>query len=395
MVSRSQNMVEKLEKMIFIVRFNEIFLKGKNQGFFINKLKENIIRVCPDAKIERIPGGLEIQSQDDFLSKIRYIFGIANAAQVKKIKADIEILKRGALELMLSFCEYETKRIPTFALHSTRSDKQYPLNSLQINQEIGDYIHERTGFKVNLKQPDIRIFIDILAKDRAYLYLEKISGPGGLPAGSSAPVLSLISSGFDSPIASYLLIKRGARCMFLHFHSYPFSTDRSIRNVKKIVTKLSKYQGLTKLYMAPLGEIQKELLTYAPKRYLVILYRRIMLRVAERIAHSTNIKALLTGENLGQVASQTIENMAVISRATSLPILRPLVGFDKQEIIHLAEKIGTASISKLPYDDCCLRFVPRHPETRARLEDVEKIEKDLSVPEYIKRILSKTKIDMI
>lgn len=367
--------------MTFIVHFNEIFLKGKNQDFFIAKLKENAQRILSPTKLKRIPGGFEIESQEDILPKIKYIFGVANVAQVKKIKADVEVLQKEGLSLAKSH------KGETFAVRATRSDKSYSLTSPEVNQQVGGFIHEELGLKVSIKNPDIPVHIDIMPKNQAYLYGQKLPGPGGIPVGSSAGALSLISAGFDSPVASYLMAKRGAKCTFLHFHSYPFTSDQSIQNVKKIVAELAKYQGPSKLLLAPLGEVQKELLAYAPQKFLVILYRRIMFRVAAEIAKKKRIKALVTGDSLGQVASQTIENMATIGATTTLPILRPLVGFDKQEIVDLAGKVGTADISKLPYDDCCSRFVPPHPETKAKLADVEEIEAKLPIDEYTQRVL--------
>jgi len=249
---------------------------------------------------------------------------------------------------------------------------------------------KKSKVRVDLKNPDITCFIELVEK-YAFLYLEKIKGWGGLPVGVSGKAISLLSGGIDSPVASFLAMKRGLNLIFLHFHALPYTNKASIDKVKKIVETLNKFQPKLKLYLVPFAEIQKEILLKTPSPLRVIFYRRMMFRIAEKIAEKEKIKAIITGENLGQVASQTLENLKVIEKATNLLVLRPLIGEDKLEIIEKAKEIGTYDISILPYQDCCSRFLPEHPQTKANLEVVEKAERKLRVENLIKKALKDLK----
>ena len=233
-----------------------------------------------------------------------------------------------------------------------------------------------------------------IAGEGVFVYTEKLPGLGGLPVGVSGQVISLISSGFDSPIASYLLMKRGARVVFVHFHSYPQTDKRSIESVQKIVKILDKYQGGSKLYLIPFLDIQKAIFKIATADR-VVLYRRMMLRIAEKVAAREQAKALVTGDSLGQVASQTLENIQAVSEATTLPILRPLIGSDKQEIIDTSRQIGTHDISAQPYEDCCSLFVPKSPNTKAKIASVKKQEERLDIDVLVEKAIESVKIEEI
>ncbi|MBU4141705.1 tRNA 4-thiouridine(8) synthase ThiI, partial [Patescibacteria group bacterium] len=256
----------------------------------------------------------------------------------------------------------------------------YVLEKLKVKSE---------KLKVKLKNPDINCFIEIV-EGKALIYFEKIKGLGGLPVGTSGKVLSLISSGFDSPVAAWRLMKRGARVDFIHFHSYPRTSKASINNVKNLIKILNKYQFNSILYLAPLLDIQREIFAKCEERLRIILYRRFMFRIAEILAWKIGAGALVTGESLGQVASQTLENIGVANNAVSIPIFRPFIGADKIEIIDEAKKIGTYEFSSQPYEDCCSLFTPRHPATKARLGQVEFEESKLDSEKLIKEAIEKT-----
>lgn len=384
-------------KSVIVIHYDEIALKGKNRAIFEKKLVENVranLKDFPELSVKRIFGRILVEfskfdvqkvSLDKIKEKLSLTFGISNFSFGWKTDADMDKLANEIWKII----KEKKDSIHTFALRARRSDKNFPLNSMDIERKIGGAIRAKSGWMVDLDNPDLTVYLEIIEKGRAIFYYDKIAGPGGLPVSTSGRLLSLISSGFDSPVASYLLMKRGAKVDFLHFHSYPYTDNRSIENVKKIIQILANYQGKSWLFLAPLGEVQKKLLAIASSRYLVILYRRIMVRVANELANKEKIRGLITGESLGQVASQTIENIHTIADVSYLPILRPLIGFNKGEIISLAKKISTAEISSQPYEDCCSRFVPKNPVTKARLEEIEKIEKSLPVNEFVTEILEK------
>lgn len=368
-----------------ICHYSEIGLKGKNRRFFENKLKENIKEVlkthCPDTFefVKRIHGrillGLKEKGQeylDDITDILRNTFGIAYFAIAYESKQEMEALKHDSHNL-LSKVTFDSFRIT-----ARRGDRSIPFPTRKVNEEVGAYIVEQLGKKVNLGNPDVSCHIDLVEK-YAFLYTERIPGRGGLPVGISGKVVAMLSGGIDSPVASYYAMKRGAHVAFLHFHSVPYTSRASIEKVREVVEMLKKFQSRAKIFFTEFAPIQKEIMLKTEPRFRVILYRRFMFRIAEAIARKENAHAIVTGESLGQVASQTLENMEVIEEVTKIPILRPLVGFDKQEIIDRALDIGTYEISIQPDQDCCSLFVPKRPATRARLKDVVKTEEVLDV----------------
>ena len=395
-----------------ICHYAEIGLKGKNRRFFEEKLVENIKTALGKASFEfvkRISGRLLIKLTDvglknktEIEAALKTVFGIANfsfAGDVPlKITGEhplnIDAIGEKAMEIL------KDKKFKTFKVASQRSDKNFPFTSQQINEQIGAYLlnklHDARSFtpcaqgvkllamsvRVNLEKPDITLFIEIVER-QAYLYTEKIKGPGGLPLGTGGRAVALISGGIDSPVAAFLAMKRGVEIIFLHFHSYPYTNKASIEKVEKLVGHLSRYQKKPKLYLAAFGDIQKEILLKTPVKLRVVLYRRMMLRIAQALAEKEKALALVTGESIGQVASQTLENMAAIEDVCPLLILRPLVGWDKEEIIKAAREIGSFDISSLPDQDCCSRFVPEHPETKAKIAEVKAAEKKLNIKKLV------------
>jgi thiamine biosynthesis protein ThiI len=262
---------------------------------------------------------------------------------------------------------------------------------VEINQRVGAYVKERTTARVDLENAELTCSIEVLER-HALIYLERLAGPGGLPVGTSGKVVVLLSGGIDSPVAAWKMIKRGCTPVFVHFHSFPYTNKESQEKAKQITKLLADYQLRSKTYLVPFAEIQRHIMVETPLETRVILYRRYMLRLAERIAQRERARVLVTGDSVGQVASQTIENIDVISRAVAMPILRPLIGEDKLEIVAVARRIGTYDISIQPDQDCCSLFVPKHPETKADIRDIEAAETRLNVDEVMNTALESSEI---
>lgn len=390
-------------KNIIIIHYAEIALKGENRSNFEKKLVENIRKALKSfkyEKINRLSGRITIVIDDipeaginNILNALNLVFGISHFSFGWEINADLDEIKKSLAKRLKNEIDRrlaEKNEIKTFRITAHRAEKNFPLNSDQINYKVGEYIFEKSGLKLNvdLRNPDVNCFIEIVG-GKALFFFDKIKGLGGLPVETSGKVLSLISSGFDSPVAAWHLMKRGARVDFIHFHSYPRTSKASINNVKNLIKILDRYQFDSILYLAPLLDIQREIFSKCDERLRIILYRRFMFRIAEILAEKINAGALVTGESLGQVASQTLENINVVNRVLSIPVFRPFIGTDKIEIINEAKKIGTYEFSSQPYEDCCSLFTPRHPATKARLEQVEFEESKLDSEKLIKEAMEK------
>lgn len=381
-----------------ICHYGELALKGGNRMIFERKLKNNIekalhfknchwIKILPGRIIIKIKNFSEGQKVF-FKERLEKIPGISYFAFAAKTNSEINEIKKEALKLI------SQKKGRTFKIETKRSDKNFPLSSQKINEIAGEYVLKNQKKKVNLKNPDVACFIEILS-DSALLYLEKIKGEGGMPVGVSGNVLSLLSGGIDSPVASYFLIRRGAKSSFIHFHAYPFTDKQSLEKIKKIVKKLSFFQFESKIYFVPFANIQKEIFLKSPEKLRIILYRRAMLRISEIIAKKEKFLALATGDSLSQVASQTLENIRTIDEAANLPVFRPLIGMDKNEIVSLAKKIGTYEISIANHQDCCSRFMPKKPETKSDLKQVKLAEKKLNLKKLISGAIKETEVELV
>jgi tRNA uracil 4-sulfurtransferase len=365
-----------------LIRYHEIALKKGNRPYFTELLKRNLIAAVKDLGVKEIrslPARLLVTfghtiDQQTAVSRIRSVFGVANFSPVERTPPEMDRIERRILECLdgLSFS--------SFRIETQRGDKSFPLISPEINRQLGARVKERSGARVDLMNPELTITVEILPRD-AFFGFDKISGAGGLPVGASGRVVSLISGGIDSPVAAYRMMQRGCRLIFVHFHSAPYLDKTSQEKVRALVSTLTRHQYLSRLYLVPFGEIQREIVAAVARPLRVVLYRRMMLRIAEALARTEKAKALVTGESLAQVASQTLENMAVIQQAATLPILRPLVGMDKQEIIDQARRIGTFDTSSIPDQDCCQLFVPKHPATKAKSWEVEEAEASFNVQE--------------
>ena len=376
---------------LFICHYSEIGLKGKNRNYFVKALKSNmrktLKRAFPEAvfRIEHLERRFIVSFENAVeitraYQNLNDVFGLANYIAVQQTVPEIEAVKKMTLELLAD------KQYESFAVRSRRVHKVPPYNSVEINRRVGAAVVERYDKKVNLKEPDLTCNIEIF-RDKAFVSVDKRKGPGGMPVRTSGRVLVLMSGGFDSPVAAWYAMKRGAQCEYIHFHTYPFTNKLSQEKVKDLVGRLNKFQFKSKLFMVPFTETQKEIVATVPDKYRIVFYRRFMMRIAERLAQKRGIQAVVTGESLGQVASQTIENMAAVEQVIAMPVLRPLIGMDKNEIMGIARKIGTYEISVLPHDDACTRFMPHNPVIRARLEEVVAIEQGLDVDALVERDL--------
>ena len=368
-----------------LIRYHEIALKKGNRQYFTELLKRNLLAAVKDLgakEIRNLPARLLLTFKNDVhadivIQRLSGVFGVANFSIVKRTDRDIDALRSDILESL------NGNRFESFRIETQRGDKTFPLTSPEINRQLGAAVKARSGARVDLENPEFTVTVEILPRD-AFFGFNKIPGAGGLPVGASGRVVCLISGGFDSPVAAYRMMQRGCRIIFVHFHSAPYQDKTSQEKVRELVTHLTRHQFLSRLYLVPFGEIQRQIVASVARPLRVVLYRRMMLRIAEVIARQDRAKALVTGESLGQVASQTLDNMAVIEQAARLPILRPLVGMDKQEIIDQARRIGTFDISSIPDQDCFQLFVPKHPATKARFDDVEQDESKFDVNELMR-----------
>jgi tRNA uracil 4-sulfurtransferase len=370
-----------MHRWIIVIHYGEIALKGRNRGSFEKRLSENIVKslrtIIPRPDVKKLDARflLSVDGPDETLidrvtARLLEIPGIHSFGVGLRVPKNIEDITSAALQLF--------KDCPSgsFKVKTKRSDKTFPLTSPEVGRIVGEAIVSQYGSSVDLNNPDNTVYIEI-SYHTAIIYTRRFKAIGGLPTGVSGKVMSLLSAGFDSPVASYMMMKRGAQVYFIHFHSYPYVSHNSIDQVEKLVKRLTDFQIDSTCYMVPIAELQKQIMLAAPSHYRVLLYRRAMIRLAERFAHKHGCEALVTGECLGQVASQTLRNIHIVAEVARLPILRPLIGMDKEEIISLSREIGTADISAEPYDDCCSFLMPQRAETWGSIEDIQVIEAEL------------------
>jgi thiamine biosynthesis protein ThiI len=376
-----------------VIHYNELGLKKGNRDYFEKRLCTNIDRVLTDCgarKAERISGRilLPLPAEADvpeIKTRLGKVFGIAYFAEAWASPQAVENLETNAWKLI------EGRAYKSFRIDTRRADKRFPQTSVEINQRVGAYVKGRSQARVDLENAELTCWIEIVEK-YALIYLERWPGPGGLPVGTSGKVVVLLSGGIDSPVAAWKMIKRGCTPVYVHFHSFPYTNKESQDKAKQLARLLSQYQLRSKIYLIPFAEVQRHIMVGTPLETRVILYRRYMMRLAEQVARREKARVLVTGDSVGQVASQTIENIDVISRAVPMPILRPLIGEDKIEIVTLARRIGTYDISILPDQDCCSLFVPKHPETKAELDEIERSESRLDVAEPMKAAMDSAEV---
>jgi len=363
-----------------VVHYKELSLKGKNRPWFIQVLLRNLKTALAGLHVRAFRssmGRLEIELGPDtpwpeVRARLARVFGIANFSMAGRGPHDFEALASSIL------ADVGDRQPPSFRVSATRADKRLPFTSPQVEREVGGLIKEATGWHVDLGHPALTVHIEMLP-DGAFYFFGKDPGAGGLPSGTGGRVACLLSGGIDSPVAAYRMMRRGCSVLFIHFHSYPILSRASQEKVREIAALLTRYQLRSRLVLVPFGDLQQQVVLAVAPELRVVIYRRLMLRIAERIARRWHARALVTGEVIGQVASQTLENMTTIADASTLEVLRPLVGMDKDEIASQAERIGTFPISIIPDQDCCTLFTPRHPATRARVSDAVQAEQALPI----------------
>lgn len=369
-----------------VVHYQEIALKGNNRPWFIARLARNLRTATKDVGVREVRvlmGRIELvldpsASWDVVRPRVAQVFGIANFARAESVPLEIETISQRIL------ADLADTEVASFRVAARRADKRFPLTSPQMEREIGGRIKEAKGWTVNLAKPELKIHVEALT-DEAFYYVRKEPGAGGLPSGTSGPVACLLSGGIDSPVAAWRVMRRGCRALFVHFHSYPILSRASQEKARELVKLLTQYQYRSKLFLVPFGEIQQQVVLSVPPPLRVVIYRRLMMRIAEAIARRNRAQALVTGEVVGQVASQTLENLSEINRVVTLPVLRPVIALDKDEITAEAQRLGTYPISIIPDQDCCTLFTPRHPATKARRYEVEAAESALPIEDIVER----------
>ncbi|GMB07328.1 tRNA uracil 4-sulfurtransferase ThiI [Thermolongibacillus altinsuensis] len=376
-----------------LIRYGEMSTKGKNRKQFIYRLKRNIakkLKDFPTIRIEETRDRMYIRLNDaphePIMERLKDVFGIQSFSLALKTESDLEKIKEATLSFVKEL-PYEGK---TFKISARRADKRFPLNSNELNYELGSHILRNTdNLTVDVHNPDIDVRVEV-REEGTYITCADVAGAGGLPVGTSGKAMLMLSGGIDSPVAGYLAMKRGLEIEAVHFFSPPFTSERAKQKVIDLVKRLTTFGGTIRLHIVPFTDIQQEIYRKVPENYSLISTRRAMLRITDEIRKKEQGLAIVTGESLGQVASQTLESMYVINDVTTTPIIRPLVAMDKTEIIDISKRIGTHEISIRPYEDCCTIFTPKAPKTRPKKEKVIQYEKVLTLDDMIAEAVQKT-----
>ena len=371
-----------------VIHYQEIALKGKNRPWFISRLVRHIKLAMADLdvrEVRSVMGRIEVVlgpavPWEIAKERLHHVFGIANFAVARRVTPDLDVLSTA----LLSDLEGHAPR--NFRVRARRADKRFPMPSPDIERLVGGRVQEAFGWPVKLDDPEFTIRIEFVTHEAFYSFANE-RGAGGLPTGVSGRVLCLLSGGIDSPVAAWRMMRRGCSVDLVHFHSYPFHDATSQEKVREIAKLLTQYQLRLRLHQVPFGQLQRQVVVAVSASLRIVIYRRLMMRIADVIARGVGARALVTGEVVGQVASQTLENMAIIASATTLPIMRPLVGMDKEEITAQAERIGSFPISIIPDQDCCQLFTPKHPATRARPAEIEDAERMLPISEMVREAI--------
>ena len=377
-----------------VVHYQEIALKGKNRPWFVGRLVRNLRGAVSDLDVKAVRslmGRIEIvlgpgATREEVGERVRRTFGIANFSYAGRTPLDLDALAAAILR------DLGDRTCASFRVSARRADKRFHLTSPQVERDIGGRIQAARGWKVDLENADLVVHVELLS-DEAFYCFGKERGAGGLPTGTAGRVACLLSGGIDSPVAAHRMMKRGCAVTFVHFHSYPILSRASQEKARELVTLLTEWQQRSRLFLVAFGDIQQQVVLAVPGPMRVIVYRRLMMRIAERIGRARAAQALVTGEVVGQVASQTLENLAVVGSVATLPVFRPLVGMDKEEITAEAIRLGTYPISIIPDQDCCTLFTPRNPQTKARLAHIEAAETALPIDALVDRAVAEAIVE--
>lgn len=381
---------------VIIIRYGEIFLKGKNRDYFESLLIKNIKHALYGLKCDftRSQGryfveNYEIDDEDEIVERLKRVFGIYSLSVAYKVETKAEQgfcdIKECLKSVAIRAEEDCTLKNAKFRVTVKRADKRIPKASYEIAAELGGVVLANTHFKVDLTAFDYDFMVDIRENGYSFVFSDVINGAGGLPVGCSSKGLMLLSGGIDSPVAAYMMAKRGMKLCAIHFCSPPYTSERAKEKVIELRNIVSKYATDMKLYIVPFTEIQMEIHRVCPAEFMITIMRRFMMRIATIVANNTECKAIITGESLGQVASQTVESMTSTEDCAGLPIFRPLVAFDKEETMALARKIGTYETSIEPFEDCCTIFLPKNPAIHPKLDRVREAEKAMNIDELVKK----------
>ena len=378
-----------MRELLLIKYAPEIFLKGLNRGKFEKKLKDNIKFVIRDLEYELVEdsGRWFISSNNltEIINRIKKIFGVMEVCVVKEVENNMESIGEEALKIL------KEKNVKTFKVETNRANKAFPLNSMEVSRKIGAFILDNIdNVKVDVKNPEFIINIEI--RNNCYVIEERIKCTGGLPYGMNGSTMLMLSGGIDSPVAGYLMAKRGVELNAVYYHSPPYTSERAKDKVKMLADKLKAYTGDFNLYIVPFTDIQLEIIEKCREDELTIIMRRFMMRIACKLSEMYNINSVTTGESIGQVASQTMEALIVSDDCSDRPVFRPLVATDKIDIMDIARKIDTYETSILPYEDCCTIFVPKHPKTKPKLNEIIKSESVLEIDNLVKDALEKMEV---
>ncbi len=369
-------------KNVFLIKYGELAIKGKNRHLFENKLVTNIkrnLKTIGDFLVSKEQGRIMVEpidndeiDVDQVLDRLSRIFGIIGIAYgLKEDEVSIDAIKHLALIQMKQECK---EKSITFKVETKRADKRFPMNSMEISAEIGGYLLSELGeqVKVDVRKPDVTLMVEL--RNHTYVYAKTHKGAGGMPYGTNGKATLLLSGGIDSPVAGWMIAKRGVEVDAVYFHAPPYTSERAKEKVVDLAKKVAVYTGNMKLHIINFTDIQLKIYERCPHEQLTLIMRRIMMYVTETIAKRNGSMGLITGESIGQVASQTMQSLVVTDDAATMPVFRPLIGFDKEEIVQIAKKIDTFETSILPYEDCCTIFVAKHPETKPKLEYIERSE---------------------
>ena len=381
---------------VLLLKFGELFLKGRNRREFLKLLRYNIEQKLKGLtyKLSETQGRLVVSNfsadiEDELISRLQKVFGligVASAVEIDTAMEDIEKYVGG----------FDVENYKTFKIEAKRADKTFPMTSMEIERHLGGVVLDKNpNLKVDLYNPELVINVEIRVNNKTYIYSNLYPCANGLPLGSAGKGLLLLSGGIDSPVAGYLMSKRGLKLEAVHFHSYPYTSAQAKEKVIELAKEISEYCGEIKLHVVSFTEIQEQIHKNCDAEYMITIMRRIMMRIAERLCKENGLGAIVTGESLGQVASQTMQSMTVTNSVVSLPVFRPVIAFDKEEIMNVARKIGTYETSILPYEDCCTVFLPKNPVIRPTISRAEYLEKSLDIDSLVETaVLNEEIIDI-
>ncbi len=386
-------------KRVLIIRYGEVALKGLNKSYFENKLIKHInanLKEIGSPRVWKSNGliyaDMDGYDEEDFIQRVVKVFGIVSVSPAYEFSGGLEEISEVALKHTID--KKDEKDFKTFKVISKRGNKKFHLNSPEIAAEVGGYVlHNTQGIKVDVHKPEFNLYVEV--RDKLYVYSDKISGYGGLPLGTNGKAMLLLSGGIDSPVAGWMVAKRGVDIEAIHYHSYPFTNERAKEKVVDLARILSKYCGRIRLHSVNLLPIQREINEKCPEGEMTIISRRFMMKIAEKVAVKRDCQALVTGESIGQVASQTIQGLTVTNESVKVPVFRPLIATDKIDIIEVANKIGTFETSILPFEDCCTVFLPKRPVTKPRIDRILMSEEKLDVEKLVDEAVENMTVEII